>query len=454
MGCNTNFDRSDIKVQKVLEMGFLKVPEFYKGKKVLLLQGPRGPFFWKLRKDLKSFGAQVFKINFNGGDWLFYPKACTNYRGGMQNWRNFLERYIQEKGIDIVILFSDWREIHRIAIEICKSKGILVGVFEEGYVRPHYCTLEPRGVNGFSLLSEGKFDLDRLEVPDTLRKEVIPIGNTFWYEVAWAILYFIAANLLRPLFPKYKHHISLYFPESLVKEAFPWILSGIRKCWYLLKERKIKLKISEELKYRYFLVPLQVHNDSQVVMHSPFKDVKDFILQVLSSFSRYAPKGTYLIFKHHPRDRGYRDYTGFIRETSRKLGVSGRVIYLHDAHLPTLIDNSIGVVVINSSVGFQALEHGKPTIVLGKAIYKQRGLVYEGDLDSFWLKGRNFKMDRDLFRRFKSFLIFYSQVNGNLHKRFGGTSYSGLVWEDHDIAECLRILHTAHLKVWEVPVNA
>lgn len=236
-------------------MGFLKVPEFYRGKRVLLLQGPRGPFFWRLKKDLESFGAKVFKINFNGGDWLFYPKDCVNYRGSIEEWKSFLERFLEEKDVDIVLLFSDWRPIHRIAIEVCRKKGILVGVFEEGYVRPNYSTLEPRGVNGFYLLSEGRLDIERLEVPQTFSEETIPIGNPFWHEVLWAVLYYLAANILRPFFPRYRHHISLYFPESLVREASPWLRSGVRKYWYLFRERNIKRRILEELKGKYFFSP-------------------------------------------------------------------------------------------------------------------------------------------------------------------------------------------------------
>lgn len=42
----------------------------FASKRVLLLQGPVGPFFWNLAKDLRSVGATVFKFNFNAGDWL------------------------------------------------------------------------------------------------------------------------------------------------------------------------------------------------------------------------------------------------------------------------------------------------------------------------------------------------------------------------------------------------
>ena len=39
-------------------------------KKVLLLQGPIGPFFYRFAKKLKQAGASVHKINFNGGDFM------------------------------------------------------------------------------------------------------------------------------------------------------------------------------------------------------------------------------------------------------------------------------------------------------------------------------------------------------------------------------------------------
>ncbi len=423
-------------------MGFLKTLDFYRSKKVLLLQGPRGPFFWRLKKDLEKAGAEVYKINFNGGDWIFYPTGCINYRGKPEDFEEFLSRFLEEKAIDIVLLFSDWRPIHRTAVKVCRKKGILVGVFEEGYVRPNHITLEPMGVNGYSLLVNGNFDIDRLRFPRPRSRTILPVGNPFWHEVLWAVLYYLFANLLRPLFPHYKHHISLYLPESLFKEGLPWLLSGLKKYYYLYKERRVKERILKELSGKYFLVPLQVHNDSQIVFHSPFKDVKDFIKVVVESFAKDAPRGVYLVFKHHPRDRAYRDYTKYIKNIARYYGVEERVFYIHDAHLPTLIDNYVGVIVINSSVGLQALDHGKPTIVLGKAIYNKEGITYRGNLSDFWKEAGKFSMDRGKYRKLRDFILFYCQMNGSLHKRVSKKSYTGLVWENHDLSQCFEIYRT------------
>lgn len=44
----------------------------FRGRNVLLLQGPVGPFFSRLAHDLELAGASVHKVNFNAGDSLFY----------------------------------------------------------------------------------------------------------------------------------------------------------------------------------------------------------------------------------------------------------------------------------------------------------------------------------------------------------------------------------------------
>ena len=64
----------------------------FRNKRILLLQGPLGPFFRRLASDLEGVGAEVFKVNFNGGDWLFYPSKSINYRGGIEDWPEFFER--------------------------------------------------------------------------------------------------------------------------------------------------------------------------------------------------------------------------------------------------------------------------------------------------------------------------------------------------------------------------
>src|SRR5256884_1804104 len=82
-----------------------------RAKKVLLLQGPVGPFFRRLEKLLRAAGAEVHKVNFNGGDCLFYPTNALTWRGHPRDWPPILPPLLGQHPIDILLLFRDRRPI-------------------------------------------------------------------------------------------------------------------------------------------------------------------------------------------------------------------------------------------------------------------------------------------------------------------------------------------------------
>ncbi len=61
-----------------------------------------------------------------------------------------------------------------------------------------------------------------------------------------------------------------------------------------------------------------------------------------------------------------------------------RVLHLVEGDTPDLAEHAAGVVLINSTVGFQALERNAPLMVMGEAIYKRPDLTHNGSLDDFW----------------------------------------------------------------------
>jgi len=122
----------------------MNLPSFA-GKRVLFLQGPVGPFFWNLAKDLQRKGAEVFKFNFNAGDWLFYPRGANAFRGDLSKWPDVLEAFMRDHHIDVVLLFGDCRPVHACVRGLAQELGCALGVFEEGYLRPDYVTFEPVG---------------------------------------------------------------------------------------------------------------------------------------------------------------------------------------------------------------------------------------------------------------------------------------------------------------------
>ncbi len=402
--------------------------EAFAGRNVLLLQGPVGPFFARFARDLEQAGAVVHTINFNGGDWLFNPRG-TVWRGTMAQWPQWLAAHMAALSIDLVFLFGDCRPIHRAAHEVATRLGIELGVFEEGYLRPDFITLERYGVNGNSRRRCDPADLRSAarRIPHRC-PAVRPMPRSFWPMVLWGFLYFAAASLTRPLFPHYRHHRPITFAQAL-----PWLRSPLRKAWYHWAERGTTRRLTAEWSGRFFLVPLQVHNDAQVHCHAQTGGVPGFIVQTIASFARAAAaetsRETLVVFKHHPMDRGYCDYTRLIRQTTRAAGCEHRVHYIHDQHMPTILPHCRGTVVINSTTGLAAIGLGRPTKTVGRAIYDMPGLTFQGSLDRFWAEAADNPPDGALYDSYRIALIAQTQINGNFYRRLDPTvSATGLIW--------------------------
>lgn len=388
--------------------------------RVLLLQGPIGPFFRNLSEDLRSVGAAVFKINFNGGDWLFYPTKADNFCGSPADWPQYLEQFLIKNQIDLILLFGDCRPIHVVARTVAAKLQIELGVFEEGYVRPHYITLERYGVNAHSSLSKDPSDYTQSTKDELLAP--IPVGSSFLYAMVWATLYNIAGTLLSLFFPDYQHHRNLSVSDSVY-----WFRSLWRKLFYAAKEKGIQDRLVGEWADRYFLVPLQVGSDSQIHTHSRFNNVGEFIEEVLHSFAEFAPKDTMLVIKQHPMERGYTQHSSRIDGLATKMNISKRVLYIHDQHLPTLLGSARGVVVINSTVGLSAIHHGVPLKNLGEAIYDMPGLTFQGELSEFWNQAKN--PIQNLYESFYNQVIRNTQINGSFYRRLPIRKYrSGIRW--------------------------
>lgn len=399
--------------------------------RVLLLQGPMGPFFARLARELRALGVDVHKINLNAGDGFYYPSG-TAYRGDLVGWPGFLESYLREKRIDGVLLFGDGRPYHRAAIEVARALGIEVYVFEEGYLRPDWITLERQGVNGYSTLPRDPAFY--AQVDDTLpRERPIPVGKTFRYGAWHSTIYSLAMTLGFFLYPDYVHHR----PLNAWAETYRWLRGGVRKLWFKWKERNLLATLTRDHSKRFFLVALQVHCDYQL-WHSKFRSVEEFIEHVVSSFAAHAPKENLLVIKHHPMDRPYRDYSAFMQELRVRYQLGSRLVYVHDLHLPTLLKHALGSVMINSTVGIQSLHVGTPVKVLGAAVYDMPGLTYQGPLDAFWSDQGT--VDEQLYRRFRAYLLRTNQNNGNFYKRLPSVrTPTGVRWLSVLLIGLLRI---------------
>jgi len=377
------------------------------GSTILLLQGPLGSFFGRLDRYLRSRGARTFRIGFNAGDALFSHKDnYTPFRGRPDEWPGFVWDFLKEKKIDKVLLFGDCRYYQSEAIKAAKSVGAEVYVFEEGYIRPNYVTLEPWGVNAYSQLPREPDFYRSLDPADFCYTKNDPVHPSFAKMAFEASFYYIAAALGRPFYPHYRHHRDL----NPIKEAWYGIRNFARKQLYKWSERGVLERI---LQRPYFFIPLQTYSDFQLRTHSPYGRMEEFIWEVMTSFAANAPKDLALVIKHHPVDRGRKDYRPFVEDLAVRLGIKDRVEVVYDLHLPTLLSHTRGTVTINSTVGLQALYHRSPVKVMGTALYDIEGLCDQKPLADFWSDPT--PPDRELYERFRGYVIDKSQVNGSFY---------------------------------------
>jgi len=370
---------------------------------VLLLQGPLGPFFKRVSQRLEERGETVYKINFNGGDDLFASSSNSfDFSQSLEDWPCYLDSFVKLHRIKHLFVYGDCRGYHLRAKAVCLKLGVRYHAFEEGYLRPNYITLEEGGVNGHSPIQHGDVDLYK---PSHNPKNEIKISRNFYRRAAFSILYYVKSSLTGSKYRFYRHHRSF----SPYYELYCWLKAGCRKILYRMTEFS---SLEEIKKTPFFLVPLQVHNDAQLEHHSRFDSIEQFITEVLTSY-RQANIAARLVIKHHPMDRGHCDYRRYIRDEVARLKLFGKVDYVHDLHLPTLLKKCEGVVTINSTTALQAFYHGASVKVLGNAFFDMKGLTDGKELQEFWHSPE--PLDQEFSDRFKAYLLDHGQINGSYY---------------------------------------
>jgi capsular polysaccharide export protein len=337
-------------------------------------------FFLRLGKALAARGHVVRRINFNGGDRLLWAlPGAVDYRGDHTGWPDFLADRLADWRISDIVLFGDCRPLHREALRVAREHGVQVHVFEEGYLRPNWVTLELGGVNGHSALrNDPAWYLDQAaDTPPWTGGDAV--HNSFVRRSIEDIIYNVGSSLLAHRYPGYRTHR----PWSWTTEYASWFKRIGRTP---ASKRRLAVQLRRLLTpgTSYFVFPLQLDSDSQIRVHSSFGRMAPAIATVISSFAKHAPPSALLVIKEHPLDNAMTDWRRLVRAEAGRNGIADRVIYVAGGKLEELIATAAGVVTINSTVGILALSFGRPLIALGKAIYNVPQLTYPGSLDEFW----------------------------------------------------------------------
>ena len=376
----------------------------------LFLQGNSSRFFLALGKALDEKGYGVSRINMSGGDWFFWGNwKAVDFRGKPSSYGAFVRDHVLRNGVTDIVLHNDCRPGHRSAIDAVRDLDCRIWVFEEGYMRPHWLTLEQGGINGFSPLMNSMAmhlagandnagsEEDFVALPSGMRRRVM-------YDFQWQIWNY----LLRFRYPRFRTHR----PFPIWAEYATWLR---RLAVLPFRARHAERTVERLVSARecFFLFPMQLDTDSQVRVHSPFRTMTDALNEVIASFAEHAPSEARLVVKAHPLDNGWINFRRRTYAIARRLGVQDRIDYIDGGDLNLLLGHARGTIVLNSTVGLSALEAGCPLICLGRAIFDLPGLTFRGDLKAFWRSPE--KPGKALFSAFLRYLRRESLINGDYY---------------------------------------
>ncbi len=382
----------------------------------LFLQGPHGPFFFRLGQMLRKAGATVWRVGFNAGDeaFAFGDPGFMRFPATAEAWQEWVTTLIRDKGVTDLVLYGDTRPIHAQAIDVARVMGLTVHVFEEGYMRPYWVTYERGGTNGHSRLmqmsvDQMRADLDRSDLD-------VPEPPAHWGDMRQHVFYGAAYHwfvLFRNRrYPNFRPHRDL----SVGREAALYTRRLLAMPFIAL-DRTIATARIRFGGWPYHLVLLQLEHDASFRAHSPFGSMAEFLEVVIDGFARGAPRHHHLVFKAHPLENDRSPTRRTIHALAKNHGVLDRVHYVRGGKLARLLDHARTAVTVNSTAAQQVLWRSIPLKVFGRAVYDKPEFVSTLPLPEFFASpGRP---DSRAYRDYRRFLLETSQIPGGFYSSRG-----------------------------------
>ncbi len=339
--------------------------------KILLLQGPVGPFFNNLQRYLKRAGFLTKRIVFHSADALFSARNDTvRFSGSPMEWESWLHNELTHNRPDAIVLFGSNRPAHSIAHNIAEKFGIPVIALEEGYLRSGYISCELGGNNQRSPLNRWK--QGNAHPPFS---KPLSVHCSFFMMCFWGATYYLTRSIT-----KKEKETTLYHRQTggAVKESLSWTSHMIRRLFLKIKERPTIKRLIKNSSKNYILVPLQTSHDAQIRFNSRGWDNKRLIQTCLKALNEAKSKDI-LVFKTHPLEENSHIFAAQLLEEAQSLGLAQKVLVLQSGKLGTLAQHSSGMIIINSTSGFSAFHHHVPLLVLGDAIFRKPSLVTVGN---------------------------------------------------------------------------
>ena len=97
-----------------------------------------------------------------------------------------------------------------------------------------------------------------------------------------------------------------------------------------------------------------------------------------------APPGnSVLVVKQHPYDYGIEKLPKLFNRLVREFNLEGRAFYIRKTSIDVVLDNSDGLVTVNSTGGLTAIMRQLPVVCCGEAVFNMEGLTHQGGLIPF-----------------------------------------------------------------------
>ncbi len=373
----------------------------------LFVGGPFGPFFRQVADLLQARGAAVLHVNLHGADLLDWGwRDAVTYNGTPDGWLDWLTALMAEHQFTDVVTYGDCGYYSRIMLAEAERRGMIRHVYELGYVRPYYITLDRNGVNGYSSLPLDPMSY-RLSDEDTA---LLPrqFGRMMPFHVGYTIRHCLAHYAGKVFFYRYDSS----WPSSPLKQALGY-LNRVTMDWLTRRRQRQAERDVLNGDAPFFLCALQKSGDTQIEEHSEFSNVVQFINFVAESFAQHAPADAKLVFKAHPLDYDIESQEAAIRVAGKAHGIEDRLVFLPIGSLTNLMSAAKGMVTVNSTAGLTAAIKGLPTVLIGRAFYRIEGLVSTGNLSQFWQARKH--PDWKLAERFLAVAGAKTQVNGSFY---------------------------------------
>jgi hypothetical protein len=246
---------------------------------------------------------------------------------------------------------------------LAERKGVPIFFLERGLL-PGTLVIDPKGVNYGSHIAGSGWDSENVPVPGHEKTEALR-----------------------------------QYCKRLQKEGQTIVEHGRE-----LSASEMRQQLDISRNDRVVLLPLQIEYDSNIVYYSPYyKKMMDIIKDMEEAIK--GINNVIMIVKPHPEDRD--------RLSELESICSSRTRISMDISLGSMLRIADVVVAVNSTVGLEALTQYKPVVVLGRAIYGEKGFTF--DLDEKGNLRERLKQaldaaekglfNEDLFLNFLSFLL-------------------------------------------------